>query len=129
MRSARVTSELTAAGVKAGAPVAVLGAGSWGTALAIHFARTGRAVRLWGRDRALLESLAARRENERYLAGVPFAKLGLPTLGRQSPATITEGMQHTLYQWMIAPLLAFLGFAFLARRNMTREHADDAPKS
>jgi len=67
-----VTSEPTATGAQAGAPVAVLGAGSWGTALAIHFARTGRAVRLWGRDRALLESLAARRENGRYLAGVRF---------------------------------------------------------
>ena len=65
----------------------------------------------------------------RYLAGVPFAKLGLPTLGRASPAQITEGMQHTIYRWMIAPLLAFLGFAFLARRNMTREHTDDAPQS
>ncbi|MGH8132303.1 MAG: NAD(P)H-dependent glycerol-3-phosphate dehydrogenase, partial [Steroidobacteraceae bacterium] len=30
------------------APLAVLGAGSWGTALAIQFARGGRAVRLWG---------------------------------------------------------------------------------
>ena len=36
------------------APVAVLGAGSWGTALAIQFAHGGRAVRLWGRDRAQL---------------------------------------------------------------------------
>ncbi|HXW74548.1 MAG TPA: NAD(P)H-dependent glycerol-3-phosphate dehydrogenase [Steroidobacteraceae bacterium] len=67
-----MASELTDAAAKAGAPVAVLGAGSWGTALAIHFARTGRAVRLWGRDRVLLDALAARRENERYLAGVPF---------------------------------------------------------
>jgi len=67
-----VASELTAAGAGVGAPVAVLGAGSWGTALAIHFARTGRRVRLWGRDRALLAALAASRHNERYLAGVPF---------------------------------------------------------
>jgi glycerol-3-phosphate dehydrogenase (NAD(P)+) len=52
--------------------VAVLGAGSWGTALAVHFARSGRAVRLWGRDRAQLASMAASRRNERYLAEVPF---------------------------------------------------------
>jgi len=32
------------------APIAVLGAGSWGTALAVQFARGGRATRLWGRD-------------------------------------------------------------------------------
>ena len=54
------------------APVAVLGAGSWGTALAIHFARAGRAVTLWGRDGAQLETLAAERCNTRYLPGVAF---------------------------------------------------------
>ncbi|MGO9005576.1 MAG: hydrogenase 2 operon protein HybA [Beijerinckiaceae bacterium] len=65
----------------------------------------------------------------RYLAGVPFEKLGLPTVGRQSPASISEGMQHTLYHWMIAPIVAFVGFAFLAHRNMARNHDDDGPKS
>ncbi len=39
----------------------------------------------------------------------------------QSPASLAEGMQHTLYQWLIAPLVAFVGFAFLARRNMASE--------
>jgi len=52
------------------APLAVLGAGSWGTALAVHFARGGRAVRLWGRDRGLLAEMAATRRNARYLPGV-----------------------------------------------------------
>jgi Fe-S-cluster-containing dehydrogenase component len=66
----------------------------------------------------------------RYLAGIPFAKLGLPTVGKESPAAISEGMQHALYQWLIAPIVAFLGFAFLARRNMAaRSHADDEPQS
>jgi glycerol-3-phosphate dehydrogenase (NAD(P)+) len=49
-------------------PVAVLGAGSWGTALAIQFARSGRPTRLWGRDRARLALMARERLNERYLA-------------------------------------------------------------
>ena len=53
-------------------PVAVLGAGSWGTALAIQFARSGRLVRLWGRDRARLEEMARSRRNERYLPSTPF---------------------------------------------------------
>jgi Fe-S-cluster-containing dehydrogenase component len=65
----------------------------------------------------------------RYLAGVPFTKLGLPAVGSQAPATLTEGMQHTLYHWLIAPLIAFVGFAFLARRNMPRNGADEAPES
>jgi glycerol-3-phosphate dehydrogenase (NAD(P)+) len=55
-----------------GHPVAVLGAGSWGTALAIQFARGGRAVRLWGRDRERLAALALARRNERYLPSAPF---------------------------------------------------------
>ena len=51
--------------------VAVLGAGSWGTALAIQLARSGHPTRLWGRDTAALAAMAARRTNERYLP-VPF---------------------------------------------------------
>jgi len=53
-------------------PVAILGAGSWGTALAIQFARSGRPTRLWGRDAARLRKLAAARRNEQYL---PSAEL------------------------------------------------------
>src|SRR5579863_8893915 len=52
--------------------VAVLGAGSWGTALAIQLARAGRAVRLWGRDGARLAAMARARRNERYLPSAPF---------------------------------------------------------
>jgi glycerol-3-phosphate dehydrogenase (NAD(P)+) len=53
-------------------PVAVLGSGSWGSALAIQFARGGREVRLWGRDRARLLEMAGSRSNERYLPGARF---------------------------------------------------------
>ena len=54
------------------AAVTVLGAGSWGTALAIQFARSGRATRLWGRDRAQLLAMAQSRCNQRYLSGGEF---------------------------------------------------------
>ena len=40
-------------------PIAVLGAGSWGTALAALFARSGKPTRLWGRDTARMTALAA----------------------------------------------------------------------
>ncbi len=43
--------------------VAVLGAGSWGTALAVHLSRVGHDVRLWGRDRALVDDMTANRAN------------------------------------------------------------------
>jgi glycerol-3-phosphate dehydrogenase (NAD(P)+) len=54
------------------ADIAVLGAGSWGTALAIQFARAGRPARLWGRDRAHVEAMARDRSNARYLPDVKF---------------------------------------------------------
>jgi glycerol-3-phosphate dehydrogenase (NAD(P)+) len=50
--------------------IAILGAGSWGTALAIHLARAGRTVRVWARDRELAAEMAATRTNPRYLCGV-----------------------------------------------------------
>ena len=53
-------------------PWAVIGAGSWGTALAIQFARAGHPVRLWGRDPAQQAAMAQARCNARYLPEAPF---------------------------------------------------------
>jgi glycerol-3-phosphate dehydrogenase (NAD(P)+) len=50
--------------------VTVLGAGSWGTALAVHLARVGHDVRLWARDAALVEQIVSRRANAIYLPDV-----------------------------------------------------------
>jgi glycerol-3-phosphate dehydrogenase (NAD(P)+) len=50
----------------------VLGAGSWGTALAVLLARNGHPVILWGHDPARMAQLAHARENSRYLPGVRF---------------------------------------------------------
>lgn len=55
--------------------LAVIGAGSWGTALAAHLARCGHDVRLWARDPALAAAISARGENVRYLPGVPLPPL------------------------------------------------------
>lgn len=52
--------------------IAVLGAGSWGTALAIQAARLHPDVVLWARDPAAAALLEDRRENARYLPGVTF---------------------------------------------------------
>ncbi|MEI4550112.1 NAD(P)H-dependent glycerol-3-phosphate dehydrogenase [Pseudoalteromonas spongiae] len=52
--------------------VAVLGAGSYGTALAICFARNGHNVVLWGRSKDHIEALATARENQQYLPGAQF---------------------------------------------------------
>ena len=50
--------------------VAVLGAGSWGTALAIQLARSGSQVRLWAHRDEHKQQLSSDRENKRYLPGV-----------------------------------------------------------
>ncbi|MBN2689664.1 MAG: NAD(P)-dependent glycerol-3-phosphate dehydrogenase [Gammaproteobacteria bacterium] len=54
------------------ANVTVLGAGSWGSALAILLAKNGLKVHLWEFDVELAASLAKDRINERYLPDVPF---------------------------------------------------------
>ena len=53
---------------------AVLGAGSWGTALAVHLARADHAVRLWARDPEFVASLCTAGMNDRYLPGVQLPK-------------------------------------------------------
>lgn len=50
--------------------VAVLGAGSWGTALAALIARHGNPVALWGRDAECIAAIDARHENPHYLPGI-----------------------------------------------------------
>ena len=52
--------------------IAVLGAGSWGTALATLLARHGHTTVLWGRDAAVIEAIDQRHENPRYLPGIPL---------------------------------------------------------
>ncbi|NMG44510.1 NAD(P)H-dependent glycerol-3-phosphate dehydrogenase [Aromatoleum toluvorans] len=51
--------------------IAVFGAGAWGTALALAFAARHRVI-LWGRDATHVETLAATRQNARYLPDVPL---------------------------------------------------------
>lgn len=48
----------------------VLGAGSWGTALASLLSRNGHQVTLWGRDEDAMLTMQSSRENERYLPGI-----------------------------------------------------------
>src|SRR4030095_15418303 len=52
--------------------VAILGAGGWGTALAVHLARVGHEARLWARDPALVADMRARGANAVYLPDIRF---------------------------------------------------------
>ena len=71
-------------------PWAVIGAGSWGTALAIQFARAGHPVRLWGRDPAQQAAMAQVRCNARYLPDAPFPP------GLEAVATLDQALDGAL---------------------------------
>ncbi len=49
--------------------ITVMGAGAWGTALAVHFAKHGNEIALWSRNPQHMQELAENRENRRYLPG------------------------------------------------------------
>ncbi len=68
-------------------PIGVLGAGSFGTALAIHAARAGRRTLLWARRAEVAAEMSAARENRLYLPGVPF---GEPLEVRHDLADLAE---------------------------------------
>jgi len=59
--------------------VAIIGAGSWGTALAVLLASNGHRVRLWGRSAELMAQMAAARHNARYLPEARLPELVTPT--------------------------------------------------
>lgn len=71
-------------------PVLVMGAGAWGTALAVSFARAGQQVYLWGRDTERLREMDRTRENARYLPGIslPISVVPLTSLA-SLPATVS----------------------------------------
>ncbi|HNE59940.1 MAG TPA: NAD(P)H-dependent glycerol-3-phosphate dehydrogenase, partial [Ottowia sp.] len=56
--------------------IIVIGAGAWGTALAVSAARNpaGHQVVLWARDGAQAQAMAEQRENARYLPGIPLPR-------------------------------------------------------
>jgi glycerol-3-phosphate dehydrogenase (NAD(P)+) len=85
--------------------LAVLGAGSWGTALAVHCGRIGHDVRLWGRDPALMAEIASARENAGYLPAIHVGDSVTPTASLEAAlagvpiviaAVPSHGMRHVL---------------------------------
>ncbi len=64
--------------------IAVIGAGSWGTALAVHLARVGHEVRLWARDPQLVAQMIDSRANTRYLPDVRLPEGVRPVADHQA---------------------------------------------
>jgi glycerol-3-phosphate dehydrogenase (NAD(P)+) len=53
--------------------IAVIGSGSWGTALAVHLSRVGHGVRLWAREPEVVAGMRADRVNQVFLPGIHLA--------------------------------------------------------
>ena len=81
--------------------VAVLGAGSWGTALAALIARHGHPTVLWGRDAATIAAIEGEGENPRYLPGIP-----LPG-GLRATTSLHEAMASAGLVLVVVPSHAF----------------------
>jgi glycerol-3-phosphate dehydrogenase (NAD(P)+) len=82
-------------------PMAVIGAGSWGTALAILLAREGHPTQLWGRDAAQLGAMRAARRNLRYLPDAPFPE------SLQVSADLAQALQGARDALIAVPSHAF----------------------
>lgn len=53
-------------------PISIIGAGAWGSALAIHLARKHQEVHLWAYEKQQVSEINIKRTNERYLPGAVF---------------------------------------------------------
>jgi glycerol-3-phosphate dehydrogenase (NAD(P)+) len=81
--------------------IAILGAGSWGTALAVHLARVGHSVRLWSIEPDVVEAVKARRSNAVYLPDIVLppgigATLSLETAVRGVGVVVAAVPSHAL---------------------------------
>jgi glycerol-3-phosphate dehydrogenase (NAD(P)+) len=92
--------------------IAVIGAGSWGTALAIQFARSGHRTLLWGRQDDHLDRLRDDRENQQYLPGARFPdsleiQSDLQAALREAPNVLISVPSHALRSVleMVRPLM------------------------
>lgn len=60
-------------------PITILGAGSWGTALALNLARKGQTVRIWSYEISEVAAMLAERTNSQFMPGFPFPDTIQPT--------------------------------------------------
>ena len=95
--------------------IAVLGAGSWGTALALLSAQNGYPTLLWGHDAARQARLAHERENARYLPGVRFPD---NLLIREDLLATVEAAAHLL---IVVPSHAFRATLELLKNRLATQ--------
>ncbi len=88
--------------------IAVVGAGSWGTALAILIARNGHEVRLWSHDPEQIEALERDRENRHFLPGVALPQAIRPTASLEQTLDGASGVLVAVPSQFFASVLAQL---------------------
>src|SRR5690606_26793964 len=95
--------------------IAVLGAGSWGTALAIQFARASRPTTLWGRDPMHLADLERERRNARYLPEAQFPS------ARSSGPDLAAALRHSHDVLLAVPSHGLRATLTLAAPHLARD--------
>lgn len=98
------------------ATISVLGAGSYGTALAMCLARNGVDTHLWGRNPTMLKTMADTRENARYLPGYPFPE------SLHLNADIASVMAHSNDILIVVPSHAFAACLTEIAPYLTAQH-------
>lgn len=83
--------------------ISILGAGSFGTSLAIAFARNGLPTYLWGKDPTHCEKLKVERKNQKYLPDLPFP----PAL--QVEANLSKALAYSRDIFLVVPSHAVAG--------------------
>lgn len=81
--------------------ITIIGAGAWGTALAIHFASHNHQVAMWARNAEHLSAMQAERENKRYLPGF---KLPNSLTAHSDLGTALEGSELVMVVTSVAGL-------------------------
>lgn len=95
------------------ARIALLGPGSWGTALGLQLCRNGHEVRLWGHETAQIEAIRRAGENRHFLPGHPIPA------GMQPTDSLDEALNGATDCLVVVPSQAF--------RSVARQLAERLP--
>ena len=93
------------------ATIGVIGAGAWGTSLALTAARAGRVVRLWAREPEVVEAINQAHENRQFLPGVPLPATITATIDLSEAADAEALLIVSPAQYLRPTLMAVARFA------------------
>lgn len=94
-------------------PIALLGAGSWGTALALYLSRQGQTVRIWSVEESEITAMLAEKVNNRYLPGFSLPDTLHPVVN------LAEAVNDVEDVMMVVPSVGFRQTLTLLKRTLT----------